>query len=87
MLVEKGNESYDQNDDSNQSRNDSIYDDLSLDYLPNELKYTNKFYNDEADLILNGENNQNKQMLVEFFRGITLCHQANVVRDKFSNND
>ena len=26
-------------------------------------------------------------MLVEFFRGITLCHQANVVRDKFSNND
>ena len=60
---------------------------MSLDYLPNELKYTNKFYNDEADLILNGENNQNKQMLVEFFRGITLCHQANVVRDKFSNND
>ena len=57
MLVEKGNESYDQNDDSNQSKNDSVYDDLSLDYLPNELKYTNKFYNDEADLILNGENN------------------------------
>ena len=26
-------------------------------------------------------------MLVEFFRGITLCHQANVVRDKFSSND
>ena len=23
----------------------------------------------------------NKQMVVEFFRGIILCHQANVVKD------
>lgn len=52
-----------------------------MDYLPNELKFTTKYYNEEADLILSGPNNTNKLMVTEFFRGITLCHQANVVRD------
>lgn len=86
LLVEKASGSYGDNDDSNQSKNDSNIEDLSLDYLPNELIYTNKFYNDEAELILNGENNMNKKMLVEFFRGITLCHQANVTKDKMNTS-
>ena len=84
--MEKASGSYGDNDDSNQSKNDSNIEDLSLDYLPNELIYTNKFYNDEAELILNGENNMNKKMLVEFFRGITLCHQANVTKDKMNTS-
>lgn len=33
-------------------------------------------------MILSGENNSNKQVVTEFFRGITLCHQANVVKDQ-----
>jgi hypothetical protein len=56
-MVEKSSDSYGDSAESNQSNNDSNIDDLSLDYLPNELIYTNKFYNDEAELILNGENN------------------------------
>lgn len=30
---------------------------------------------------MSGPNNANKIMVTEFFRGITLCHQANVVKD------
>jgi len=43
--------------------------------------FTTKFLNEEADIILSGPNNMNKLMVIEFFRGITLCHQASVVRD------
>lgn len=82
-MAEKTSDDDGDNDDSNHSRNETNNDDdLSLEYLPNELIYTNKFKNFEADLILNGDNNMNKKMLVEFFRGITLCHQANVTKDK-----
>jgi hypothetical protein len=42
---------------SDDSKNESDYGDISLDYLPNELLYTTRFYNEEADQILNGENN------------------------------
>jgi len=52
-----------------------------LDYLPNELQYTTQFYNSEAETILNGEDTPNQKRLIEFFRGITLCHQANVSKD------
>ena len=83
-MAEKTSDSYGDNDGTNQSRNETNNDDLSLEYLPNELIYTNKFYNYEAELILEGDNNSNKKMLVEFFRGITLCHQANVTKDKFN---
>lgn len=37
-------------------------------------------------MILSGPTNTNKQMIVEFFRGITLCHQANVVKDNSHEN-
>ena len=73
-MAEKTSDSYGDNDGTNQSRNETNNDDLSLEYLPNELIYTNKIYNYEAELILEGDNNSNKKMLVEFFRGITLCH-------------
>jgi len=46
----------------------------SLEYLPNELKFTTKYHNETADIILSGPSNINKMMLTEFFRGITLCH-------------
>jgi len=52
-----------------------------LEYMPNELKFTTKFQNEESDMILSGPNNINKLIVVEFFRGITLCHQASVVKD------
>jgi len=32
-------------------------------------------------MILSGPNNMNKLMVIEFFRGITLCHQASVAKD------
>jgi hypothetical protein len=46
----------------------------SLDYLPNEIKSTKNFFNDDADFILSGPKNINKQMVIEFFRAIVLCH-------------
>ena len=55
--------------------------------MPNELKFTSKYTNDEADKILQGPSSSNKEMIVEFFRGITLCHQANVQKDKAGNTD
>jgi len=64
--------------------NDTFEQDNSLEYLPNEMKFTTKYHNELADLILQGPNNWNKVMVTEFFRGITLCHQANVVRDTTS---
>lgn len=36
-------------------------------------------------MILNGDDCNNKRMLIEFFRGITLCHQANVFKDQHSD--
>jgi hypothetical protein len=68
---------------NNQNENDydSGADELSLEYLPNELKYRSDYHNDEAETILNGSDNQNKNALIEFFRGITLCHQINVNKD------
>lgn len=33
-------------------------------------------------MILSGPMIVNKEMIFEFFRGITLCHQAYVVKDK-----
>ena len=59
---------------SSEEEGESDNDELTLEYLPNELQTVNSFQNDEADFILNGENNKNKEMMVEFFRGINLCH-------------
>lgn len=59
---------------SSEEEGESDIDELTLEYLPNELQTVNSFQNDEADFILNGENNKNKEMMVEFFRGINLCH-------------
>ena len=33
---------------------DSNLEELSLEYLPNELRYTQKYHNPEAEMILNG---------------------------------
>lgn len=68
----------------NNSLNDTFEQENSLDYLPNELKFSSKFHNETADMILSGPSdtdNTNKLMLTEFFRGITLCHTASVARD------
>jgi len=70
--------------DSDGSMSGSEFDQLSLEYLPNELMYNTQFKNSDVDMILNGEECNNKKMLFEFFRGITLCHQANVTRDVHS---
>ena len=54
---------------------DSANEELSLEYLPNEIKFTQKFRNSEADAIMNGpEETPTRIMLREFFRAITLCH-------------
>jgi hypothetical protein len=57
-----------------------------LEYLPNELKFSTDFENEEASIILSGPNNVTKLAVTEFFRGITLCHQANVVKDNSHEN-
>ena len=80
------------NTTNNEDDKDIIFagsnEELSLDYLPNQLRYTQQYYNKEADIILNGPDNSNKNMLVEFFRGITLCHQLNVTKNvKLSEGD
>ena len=63
-------------------------DEYSLDYLPGEIKYTPDFVNDEAELILNGPDCQKRREIFEFMRGITLCHQINVIKDmKQSGSD
>jgi hypothetical protein len=68
------------------TNNDSFEQGEKLDYLPNEMKFNLKYYNKTADMILKGPDNPNKTMITEFFRGITLCHQANVVRDHSNKN-
>lgn len=71
-----------ENSNTNQEKDDnSQVDELSLDYLPNEQKHTKNFFNNETDQILNGPDCRAKEMIVEFFRGITLCHQINVNKD------
>ena len=63
------------------SINDTFEYENSMDYLPNELKFTTKFHNEQADIILSGPDTINKLMITEFFRAITLCHQASVEKD------
>lgn len=53
---------------------DSFDKESSLEYLPNELRYSNKFKNDEMDILLQGPQNADRQAIEEFFRGIILCH-------------
>lgn len=60
---------------------DSFDKESSLEYLPNELWYSNKFKNDEMDALLQGPNTAERQAIEEFFRGIILCHQASVTQD------
>ena len=80
LKAETSSNSFSDEKDSN-SANDTFETDNSLDYLPNELKFTTKYHNETADMILSGPFNINKLMVTEFFRGITLCHQASVVKD------
>jgi hypothetical protein len=80
LKAETSSNSFSDERDSN-TANDTFEVDNSLDYLPNELKFTTKYHNETADMILSGPFNINKLMVTEFFRGITLCHQASVVKD------
>ena len=70
------------------SINNTFEQENSLDYLPNELRFSSKFTNETAEAILNsaGSENEklNKNMLTDFFRGITLCHQASVAKDNIN---
>jgi hypothetical protein len=71
----------DEKEHGDDSMNDTFEQENSIDYLPNELKFTTKFFNENAEMILQGPDNNNKQMITEFFRGITLCNQASVEKD------
>lgn len=61
-------------EDQINSLDDTYEQENSLEYLPNELKFTKTFQNEESDMILSGPDDTNRQMVFEFFRGITLCH-------------
>jgi hypothetical protein len=50
--------------DSDTEINDSNFEQLSLDYLPNELQYTTQFKNSEVEMILTGDDCPNKRMLI-----------------------
>lgn len=80
LKAETSSNSFSEEGDNN-SVNDTFEQENSLEYLPNELKFTSKYHNETADMILSGPNSTNKMMVTEFFRGITLCHQASVVKD------
>jgi len=81
LKAETSNASFSDTEEDKETENDENNDEHSLDYLPNELKFTSRFHNEEAETILTGPNNSNKQLVAEFFRGITLCHQASVSKD------
>ena len=38
-------------------------------------------------MILAGPQNQNKEMIIEFFRGINLCNQANIIKDSYDTEN
>ena len=59
MKAETSTESFSQ-EGENESINDTFEVNKTLDYLPNELKFNTKFYNETAEMILSGENNSNK---------------------------
>ena len=80
LKAETSSNSFSQEEEDH-SINDTFESDNSLDYLPNELKFTTKYHNETAAMILSGPRNVNKVMVTEFFRGITLCHQASVAKD------
>lgn len=73
--------SHERNPDSSDESDLEDLDELSLDYLPNELKFSTDFKNEDMELILNGPECENKTLLFDFFRGVTLCTQAAVVRE------
>ena len=74
--LKNGKKSSDSFSESEEEFNDSnlSFKNESLDYLPNELKFTAEYKNEESELILEGPANSNKGMITQFFRGITLCH-------------
>lgn len=59
--------------------NYSSDDELSLDYLPNEVKFSSCFQNNELESIIKGHDTQAKKQIVELFKAVTLCHQINIV--------
>lgn len=80
-------------DDSNESDNedgsidDAQSDDASrqeINYFPNELlKYSNRFENKELEAIYESNTKTAQFDLInDFFRAVTLCHQCQVIKDK-----
>ena len=74
IKAETSSNSFSETEEDEDSDNDSFKEENSLDYLPNELKFTTKYHNEESDLILSGPDNMNKVMVSEFFRAIIMCH-------------
>lgn len=68
------------------NENDFLDDSQALNYFPNELKMTPQFFNEASDTIINGDTNTNRKLLQDFFRSITLCNQACVIRNQEAAN-
>ena len=56
-------------------------DDISLDYLPNQLQFSSNYLNQELESQIKGKDSKQKKQIVEFFKAITLCHQTNVINN------
>lgn len=70
--------------EENPLADDQMNDDFVIESLPDEVQLDTKFQNNALDIILEGSHNENKEMIKDFFRSITLCHQARV--DKKASN-
>lgn len=83
--IQKLNLSYDDSDhqtNSNKSHDDESenqdLDEMSLDYFPNEIKFSDKFTNSELEQILAEKQSPHEdysyENISELFRAMTLCH-------------
>jgi magnesium-transporting ATPase (P-type) len=59
---------------------------MSLDYFPNELKFSERFTNTDLEQILMSKHSNSKDYsyaeICELFRAMTLCNQVYLIKDK-----
>lgn len=81
--LRKLNQSFDESGDSDSNDKGDMFgtrdlDEMSLDYFPNELQFSEKFSNTELDDILSSQQSNSKDFsytdVCELFRAVILCH-------------
>lgn len=91
--MRKLNLSFDESDESNTNEEEGFQtqdkDEMSLDYFPNELQFSEKFTNTDLEQILASKFSNSKDysyaQICELFRAMCLCHQVYVIKEKDVN--